>query len=588
MKEFKKLFLRIEKNAFVVSLICFFWFLLRTGRKPTRLSYPCQKIAVAQFSSYGLFLLPLTGIRRWIHFFTHDFSIKEVCIHLYKILVIFVSVGILSTVFNQLSLYQDRIKFENHRKHPIMGLISLTEPSGRKGSTNLFDHRVVTVHDTRATNWDYVTGMHWNFISQSVVTEMVSRGVMALTSTTNPVDAWSALIPYKEGEAVAIKVNFNNAWEYDDTDNQHDAFPETVNGIIDGLISIGVPPEKIWITDPSKVIPDRFRNKITHAGIQYYSAYHTGQRSDVYLTTYVDATSKDASPIQNPPTEVVRPAQVLVDAHHLINIPMMKGHAPSWVTLGLKNHYGSVIFKDHKRNDMHQYIYPTTADPNANPLGDINNNPHIRDKTRLVLGDALFGDPVINYARPPVKWTIFDDDSPNMLFFGVDPIAVESVMFDYLNEELVRIGKSPRNDDYLHYAAGLGLGIHEHWDHFSTQKYNIIDYIKIELGNTSVSGDSSLSIFPTHFSIDQNYPNPFNDQTTIRYSIPMACRVRIRIFNILGQNVYTLLDEFKERGTYFIGWNGKNDLGEAVSSGIYYYHITADQYRNTRKMLLLE
>ena len=67
-----------------------------------------------------------------------------------------------------------------------------------------------------------------------------------------------------------------------------------------------------------------------------------------------------------------------------------------------------------------------------------------------------------------------------MLFFSVDPIAIESVMMDYLNEESVQIGKSTRNDDYLHYAANIGLGVHEHWDDFSTKKYQTIDYVRID------------------------------------------------------------------------------------------------------------
>jgi len=267
---------------------------------------------------------------------------------------------------------------------------------------------------------------------------------------------------------------------------------------------------------------------------------------------------------------------------------MLKGHGPSWVTLGLKNHYGSIAFKNHQRRDMHKYIYPTTADPNTNPLGDINDNPHIRDKTRLVIGDALFGHPLQNYAVPPQRWEIFGNDSPNTLFFGVDPIAIESVMLDFLNEELIRLGKAPRNHDYLHYAASLGLGIHEHWDDFSTKKYDKIDYIDINASETVVSFDPSPPLNPKSYSIDQNYPNPFNSQTTITYRIPVACRILIRVYNIHGQIVRTLLDDSREKGVHHIRWKGDNEKGEMVTSGIYYYQIIANQYIKTLRMLLMQ
>ena len=123
--------------------------------------------------------------------------------------------------------------------------------------------RVVSVHDSNATDWDYATGYHWEYIHQEIVNNMVARGVKALTGRTNTIDAWSDIIPYNSGESVAIKVNLNNSRACEEGDDDGlDALSETVNALIDGLISINVPPSNIWITDPSKVISDRFRNRI--------------------------------------------------------------------------------------------------------------------------------------------------------------------------------------------------------------------------------------------------------------------------------------------------------------------------------------
>ena len=316
----------LNENAFILFIISLFWFLFRTGRKPTRIAYPCQKIAAAHIATYVICLLPIINLKCFIKQCFQNLSYRLFIGHLYKILILGTSIFILSVIIDHVNVHQKLRKYETHRKHLTVGFTASSGIFPRSQSLIDFAHRVVGIRDTMATDWDFITGMHWNHIDQDVVDDMVERGVMALTSTTSPVDAWSILIPYHEDEAVAIKVNCNNNWgEYEDTDNQHDAFPETVNSIIKGLLSIGIPSDKIWITDPSKVIPDRFRDKIEDDGVLYFTASHTGQRPNVFLTTYVDTNSTDASPIQNPATEVVRPAQVLVDAHHLINIPMMKG-----------------------------------------------------------------------------------------------------------------------------------------------------------------------------------------------------------------------------------------------------------------------
>ena len=199
----------------------------------------------------------------------------------------------------------------------------------------------------------------------------------------------------------------------------------------------------------------------------------------------------------------MRPAQVLVDADHLINIPLLKGHGGGWMTLGLKNHYGSVIFKNYPYQDqneervrIHEYIEPwRNPDIEKSTLADISNNPHIRDKTRLIIGDGLFGNPITNW-QSVTRWQIFNNDDPNILFFGTDPIATDSVMCDYINEEQMRTIGSTVIHSSLHHGVELGLGVHDHWDSFETKQYSLIDYINVDLdkgGSTSApsgGGDS--------------------------------------------------------------------------------------------------
>ena len=95
-------------------------------------------------------------------------------------------------------------------------------------------------------------------------------------------------------------------------------------------------------------------------------------------------------------------------------------------------------------------------------------------------------------------------------------------------------------------------------------------------------------ILPREFSLSQNYPNPFNPITTINYSIPTQSRVKLQIYNLLGQVVTTLVDADKNPGYYEAIWNGTNQSGKSVSSGLYFYSLRAGQFSDTKKMVILK
>lgn len=92
---------------------------------------------------------------------------------------------------------------------------------------------------------------------------------------------------------------------------------------------------------------------------------------------------------------------------------------------------------------------------------------------------------------------------------------------------------------------------------------------------------------PSGFALDQNYPNPFNPSTQIGYNLPQSGNVRLEIFNVLGQQVKTLLDNSVEAGHHVVTWDATDNSGRAVASGIYFYRLTSDGFVNRKKMLLL-
>jgi hypothetical protein len=92
-------------------------------------------------------------------------------------------------------------------------------------------------------------------------------------------------------------------------------------------------------------------------------------------------------------------------------------------------------------------------------------------------------------------------------------------------------------------------------------------------GVTSVESSETERIEPRSHLLGQNYPNPFNPSTTISYDVPRTGMITIRIFDLLGRLVKTLLNDEKSPGTYSIAWNGLDDRGSHLSSGMYFYEL---------------
>ncbi len=99
---------------------------------------------------------------------------------------------------------------------------------------------------------------------------------------------------------------------------------------------------------------------------------------------------------------------------------------------------------------------------------------------------------------------------------------------------------------------------------------------------TSVRGNN-LNIFPSTFELKQNYPNPFNPITTIKYKLQKTGFVSLKVYDMLGKEIVTLLNENKKAGSYSIQFDGSN-----LASGVYYYSLTAGSKRITKSMILLK
>ena len=106
--------------------------------------------------------------------------------------------------------------------------------------------------------------------------------------------------------------------------------------------------------------------------------------------------------------------------------------------------------------------------------------------------------------------------------------------------------------------------------------------------NTQELSLNNNLVIPDQYIVHQNYPNPFNPVTTLRYDLPENSYVNITIYNMLGKEVKTLIDQTQDAGYRSVIWNATNNYGKPVSAGIYLYQIQVDEYMQTKKMVLLE
>ena len=339
-------------------------------------------------------------------------------------------------------------------------------------------NRVVHCHSDDAPYWDYVTGWYGDYVNQAVVDAMTDQGVVALTGALTVADAWRAIIPaYAAGQKVAIKINLNNA-ECGSDGQVIDALPQPINSVIRGLKALGVPENDIWVYDVTNAwhngeMPARLVNRITapYPNVQFHANQSGCSTAMGYSAT---ERIRFNVPPGRPSIEDRPICRALTEASYLINMPIMKKHGMAGVTLGFKNHFGSF---DHCEL-VHWSVELGTSEYTSsyNALVDIYNNPHFKGKTVLTVGDGLYAARIDNYSEVPSPWPTFGNKSPNSLFFSTDPVAVDCVMYDFLEAE----GGIPAgSDDYLKLASASGLGVFEHWD--GARQYRLIDYRRLEL-----------------------------------------------------------------------------------------------------------
>ena len=119
--------------------------------------------------------------------------------------------------------------------------------------------------------------------------------------------------------------------------------------------------------------------------------------------------------------------------------------------------------------------------------------------------------------------------------------------------------------------------------------YDLSEIRKIDFNTiTNIEDAKRISHIIKSFKLLQNYPNPFNPNTTIQYEIPKSGKVELRIYDIMGRHIKTIVSEYQQAGNYKKVWNGLDKNGKTASSGFYVYTVKFENKIYSKKMILLK
>jgi hypothetical protein len=164
------------------------------------------------------------------------------------------------------------------------------------------------------------------------------------------------------------------------------------------------------------------------------------------------------------------------------------------------------------------------------------------------------------------------------------------LVFDVVNNSVLFEYNPPEDDISLNNLIDID-GDNELELVFSARTYSPTETYKTYIFSTgvttSVMEDNNLKAL-TDYKLMQNFPNPFNPSTTIRYTITSPENISIKIYDVGGQLIKEINEDHTQAGEYNIIWDGKNNFGERVSSGTYFYQLSVGGYVEAKKMILLK
>jgi hypothetical protein len=493
----------------VAGFLSLVWFLVRVVPKPSRAAYPCQRVAAPLA---GSFLLWIPGALASVAIFRH---LRKTLVQPRRNLAIAALIAALALGAVILGTLPERPALaDNQAPNSPIGMARGINPG-----------RVVWIHEPAATDWAGPGQGHWwegSHTKQDLVDRMMSGALRSLTGKSGDGEAWDALfrhfnkthgkgdVGYRKGEKITIKVNLVGCIvtaaggvdpvSYDLVRNVDymNASPQMMIALLRQLVrSAGVRQSDVSIGDPLTLFPNQFyemchrefadvhyldhnggntghpRTKVHPSAIPFYwSCRPAGKTQDYLPDAYTEAT-------------------------YFINMANLKSHTLAGVTLCAKNHLGSLMRTPPESGYYNIHDSLTRNSPGYGryrALVDLMGHAQTGGKGLVYFIDGLYSG-VHPIETSPRKWNQvpFNGNWSSSLFTSQDPVAIDSVAFDFLYAEWNDHPHMPGADDYLHEAALAdnppsgtfydpdhptnvarlaSLGVHEHWNNPQARQYS--------------------------------------------------------------------------------------------------------------------
>ena len=514
----------------IVGLGALIWFLIRVVPKPSRATYPCQRVAFPIASAFVIYI---------VSFVSSSFAFLKFKKHWgngnHLAAIMFLIITSISASF----------LLQSDKPYTYAGYRSVLEdPNEPIGvGKGIFPGRVVWVFDRDATNENCIPNQYGNgwFLSenndQSTIDKMLSDGLQKLTDQTTDSAAWQAIfsfynenkgkgaVGYSNTEKIFIKTNATSSWSgnFNTSDlsvvnnsnyGMSETSPQIVLAVLRQLVNVvGVPQDKIYIGDPMKHIYkhcyDMWHSEFTDVHYMDYSYSTLGREKFTASTSakiyYSDRgaklrTGNFSDAYAGSPVTQDYLYTIFDEAEYILNIPMLKGHRRAGVTMFAKNHFGS----NTRSSAVHLHCglpAPNQMENGVTEPGygkyrvtvDLMGHELTGGKNLLYLMDALWSSDQANSYPKKFFMEPFNNDWMSSIFLSLDPVAIESVGYDFLRSEFTLSRPSGDGagtyvqmdgvDDYLHQAASSSnwptgiqydpendgtvigsLGTHEHWN----------------------------------------------------------------------------------------------------------------------------
>ncbi|MCM1270733.1 MAG: DUF362 domain-containing protein [Ruminococcus flavefaciens] len=370
--------------------------------------------------------------------------------------------------------------------------------------------RVVWEYAPDSAEWDG-SGYWWEteHFDETVILNMVNDSIASLGDKETAKDGWNALFTsnkesrnmnggYTQGEKIAIKANINGSGLFDDDNSgeTHMSYtnPVLLKALLTSLVKEGgVNPSDITVYDVSRIFPEYMVDLCTAGDLK--GVHFVGRNNGIAdENAPINWSYQFSGKVNYLPTCVT-------EATYVINLANLKGHSYG-ITLCGKNHFGSFIngnaLRPPEGANLHQWLTKSEMGIYS-PLVDLMANSDLGGKTVLYMLDAIICAPSegASITEKNSKWqqATFNDDYTSSIFVSQDPVAIDSVGADFLNNEPTitennSAAKDVTNENYLHeaglvsnapsgitYTDGNGhivtnLGVHEHWNNSDEKLYS--------------------------------------------------------------------------------------------------------------------